>query len=655
MYIRALKINNFRSLYELWFLPNQEVNVLVGPNNSGKTTILTAIKLLFDPTIRLQRDDAISVFDFHNGNINEPIEITAWVHLGENPNNDIILRFADKVSCWKHKGEIIETVIIEPGEDPPDKTEELLAVKLIADWNQELEIAETEVIIIDEMINKKGVFTYQDREAINFRYYGTNRNPAFELSLARQSLFSKALKEKEVIRELRNLMGILETNKSSLVELDSVKNALNNLEGFMSPELVGGFDSFTLTFLDANIARFKTATSVGLKKKSETQENIIPFSLLGDGAQNLMLLTQISAALSEEDSSLIVAIEEPEQNLEPSLAKWFFNEITTKNAKRTGQVFITTHSPAFIGELHGANPICRVSRNTSRSRQSTQVRVGSTLEPVYRKALEQYRDLYAGALLAQHALIVEGASEEGFLPIVFNALGKKPVNNPFFLGLTIVNAGGNEKVWRHARNLRALGITTLALLDYDVPKKEVEDPDAHKKVDLYELSKKSAEHVICMPKKSLLSFCTGCDMEVMLLYYVPVDILYQAIIRCYQDAGHELNNDSWKDFVKKNIEKPFQELLPVNFPSNLAEFSLGDIKCQDNSICQEDLQKAFLYAALHQPHSCKSQKDMRIIAETMVQNKVFPAPITSLYNRIVKVMTGQVTPGGDIFELTDKD
>jgi len=30
MYIRALKINNFRGLNELWFLPNKGINVLVG-------------------------------------------------------------------------------------------------------------------------------------------------------------------------------------------------------------------------------------------------------------------------------------------------------------------------------------------------------------------------------------------------------------------------------------------------------------------------------------------------------------------------------------------------------------------------------------------------------------------------------------------------
>jgi len=672
MYIRALKINNFRGLNELWFLPNKDVNVVVGPNNSGKTTILTAMKLLFDPAIRLQRDETISRFDFHNGDTTNPVVIRAWLSLDDETNTDIILRFGDKVSCWQVKNEILKSVEVEPGDDLPDGTEELLAIKLISQWNKEIEVAETELLIVDELDNKKGVFTYQDREVLNFRYYGTHRNPAYELSLARQSLLSKTLRDQEVTRKFRDLMKLLESNKSDLLELESIKDTMKNLETLISPELIGGFDSFTLTFLDANIGRFKGVTSVGLHKEQNGNDKVIPVSMLGDGSQNLLLLMQIVQALKQEDASLIVAIEEPEQNLEPSLAKWVFNQITStpgiviksnfgdnqdeagkKKKKRMGQLFVTTHSPALIGELQGADSICRLSRPHTDSTEVTHVKVASRLEPIFRKSLEQYRDQYAPALLAQNALVVEGPSEEGLLPILFNHLGTIPACNPFFLGLAIVNADGATNVWKHSRNLKALGVSTHALLDYDVPAKELKDSEAQTKLSLYELTQKYSDFVTCYPQKSPLDFCKGYDTEVMLVNCVDPEILLEGIRKCYEDAGHELNNDKWTECIKKEINQSFQAQIPSEFPKNFSTFTLDSIKCSNGSVNDSDLQRAFLYAALHEPHGCKSQKDMRIIGETLVENDCIPKPLKCLHKRIIKTLTREVEPGGGIHELGD--
>ena len=42
--ITELKITNFRSLREVWLDNLQPVNLLIGPNNSGKSNILKALK-----------------------------------------------------------------------------------------------------------------------------------------------------------------------------------------------------------------------------------------------------------------------------------------------------------------------------------------------------------------------------------------------------------------------------------------------------------------------------------------------------------------------------------------------------------------------------------------------------------------------------------
>ena len=51
MYVFALHLRSFRSFEDLWLFPKEDVNVLVGPNNCGKTTVLRALALLLDPAV----------------------------------------------------------------------------------------------------------------------------------------------------------------------------------------------------------------------------------------------------------------------------------------------------------------------------------------------------------------------------------------------------------------------------------------------------------------------------------------------------------------------------------------------------------------------------------------------------------------------------
>lgn len=52
MYISKLKINNFRIFHDQEIEFNEKINVIIGPNNSGKSTVITALQILFDKTKR---------------------------------------------------------------------------------------------------------------------------------------------------------------------------------------------------------------------------------------------------------------------------------------------------------------------------------------------------------------------------------------------------------------------------------------------------------------------------------------------------------------------------------------------------------------------------------------------------------------------------
>jgi putative ATP-dependent endonuclease of the OLD family len=73
--IRAIEVCNFRSLKEFSWFPSTGINCLIGPGDSGKSTVLDAIDLCMGARRNLQISDA----DFHNLNSDTPIVITITI------------------------------------------------------------------------------------------------------------------------------------------------------------------------------------------------------------------------------------------------------------------------------------------------------------------------------------------------------------------------------------------------------------------------------------------------------------------------------------------------------------------------------------------------------------------------------------------------
>lgn len=73
--IRQIEVKNFRSISSLVWHPRPGINCLVGPGDSGKSTILDAIDLCLGARRAAQFSDS----DFHQLNVEEPISISVTV------------------------------------------------------------------------------------------------------------------------------------------------------------------------------------------------------------------------------------------------------------------------------------------------------------------------------------------------------------------------------------------------------------------------------------------------------------------------------------------------------------------------------------------------------------------------------------------------
>ena len=64
MNLKDIKIENFRGIRSL-YLPLDKLTVLIGENNTGKSTVLEAIRLVLRRGFGLRRDGRFTEYDFH--------------------------------------------------------------------------------------------------------------------------------------------------------------------------------------------------------------------------------------------------------------------------------------------------------------------------------------------------------------------------------------------------------------------------------------------------------------------------------------------------------------------------------------------------------------------------------------------------------------
>ena len=73
--IRKIEIRNFRALKKFDWRPSPGLNCLIGPGDSGKSSVLDAVDYCLGARRNLQLSDA----DFHNLNVTEPISVTITI------------------------------------------------------------------------------------------------------------------------------------------------------------------------------------------------------------------------------------------------------------------------------------------------------------------------------------------------------------------------------------------------------------------------------------------------------------------------------------------------------------------------------------------------------------------------------------------------
>lgn len=82
VYIRRVQVDNFRGITHLDVTLKPGLNLIIGPNNSGKSTLLQAIDMVLNPTTLWWRRDVPFRDDFWRGNTSTPIKVEILLGCG---------------------------------------------------------------------------------------------------------------------------------------------------------------------------------------------------------------------------------------------------------------------------------------------------------------------------------------------------------------------------------------------------------------------------------------------------------------------------------------------------------------------------------------------------------------------------------------------
>lgn len=478
MRIRKIFIQGFRSIKEPLELNLQQVNALIGPNNSGKSNILNAIYRVLgrdwvtkntffendifnedyetDVTIDFEFDEPFQYEQF----VGIPVEIPKVRFLytrykkGENSGERRLekqcLNLNDKpVFGFKSKPKRGEQTQMLPLTTIPQELQEAFPVIFIGtDRNLKNQLPGSRNSILGTLMKDINTDFENPKNVIEVGKPGNGK------MLPRIERFRQAIDE--AIRTLR-------TDEFLALEKAIKENALMQL-GF-NPQTET--DKLDLYFNPLSSLQFYKSLEIFVK---EYDYNINATDL-GAGFQNAIVLAILKAFEDRKKQGALFLIEEPEMFLHPQMQRSLYK--TIRQIGETNQVIYITHSPHFV-TIPEFNEIVIVSKdnNGTHIKKST-LRRDEALLNKFRKELDPERN---EMFFAKKLLIVEGDTEK----IAFPEFAKRMGIDFDGVGSTIIEVGGKRNLIDFVELAISFEIPVGLVYDTDSSdfKKEEKDEEA---------------------------------------------------------------------------------------------------------------------------------------------------------------------------------
>ena len=515
MYISKLIIDGFRGFKHSEIEFQEGLNVIIGQNNGGKSTIMEALRLVLEygSTKKLcawdfcQRDELQTLKD------NPPsvkISVSIKEQKDEGISDDIALftNYAIQTSpllesCLTYVFSLPHSEVEKYKKDVAEADEKYTLFKIIEDKY----IRKYSHAIYGGPVSLQNQVQGEDLKKIDFEFVNALRNVEDEIHGGKYTLLT------DVLRYFLDYDLNKESNKEDAVKSrhqdflsDSVaviQNVVNRIKAGKD-SIIDYANRTGALFLNSNLNLEGEVTEgdmLGILNLlvSHGKEEKLPVSLNGLGYNNLIYISLLLAKMQSNSTVeymgsvnvkafSVLAIEEPEAHLHPQMQYHFLeflrNNLTDKYVK---QVFVTTHSPSLVASVKLEELCCLHKLEDGEIKICKPSRVFEKDESA-KKYIQRYLDATrADMLFAGGIIFVEGLAEQILLPVFAKILGL--YDKWLMKHVVVINIGGryfdNFLKLYDGTNPETLAQKIACITDRDSTRKEI--------------GKKKARYESCLP------------------------------------------------------------------------------------------------------------------------------------------------------------
>ena len=512
MKLTYLKIENLRCIESIEMRPTDFLS-LIGPNNSGKSSVLRGIELFLDQ-LKPSPDEWRAGFE------GQPIVIEAHFAQLEQWEREV-----PGVSGLVHRDEIrLRRRIQPPGEDaartkPETEYECLRAQESIKGWGPDAKWSDLsediKALAREHGINGtefgrkagreklRGIIRDQKPELVEtgdqtWTTDGISIAPALKQAIPRV-LFVPAVRDAEADGSFgasttfgkimkQTLMPALrdsEVYKKLLESVDAVRELLEgdgdgiesvrDLSRRITESMRGLMDASVSVSMTAPDTRKLIESSTYLQVDDGTRTRI---GLQGHGLQRALifaLLDTIASATREDTPrpATILLFEEPELYMHPHMMRRLKSVLRDVSARDDWQVIASTHSPFLVDLAEDRRSLVIHRRAQGMAPSVTQLEADPLAgdnrkdERARLRAMLDFHPSVCEAFFAQRVVLVEGDTERAVLTLSERLLEMIGETSNLQSETTIVSCNGKWTIAPIFRILRAFGIPVRVIHDED--------------------------------------------------------------------------------------------------------------------------------------------------------------------------------------------
>lgn len=503
MYISKIVIEGFRGFKHSEIEFQEGLNVIIGHNNGGKSTIMDALRLVLEYGSRknLSAWDFCQKEELQTLKDNPPsVKLSVFIkeQKEEGLSDDVALftNYAVQTSpllesCLTYVYSLPQTEVEKYKKDVADVTDKYSLFKTIDDKY----IRKYTHAIYGGPVVSQNLAQGEDLKKIDFEFVNALRNVEDEIYGGRAALLRDVLRyfldydlnedeNREDSLALRHQSFINDTHEVLKNLVQRITTGKDNIIAYANK--TGALFSDNILNLEGDVSEGEMLAVLNLLV-GDGEDRRLPVALNGLGYNNLIYISLLLAKMqsnakaefmgsSNVKAFSVLAIEEPEAHLHPQMQYQFLeflrNNIVDKHVK---QVFVTSHSPSLVANVK-LDELCCLHRLADGTVKVYSPKKVFAIDEAAKKFIQRYLDATrADMLFAGGVIFVEGLAEQVLLPVFARLIGV--YDNWLKKHIVVVNIGGRYfdnflKIF-DSTNPEALALKVACITDRDPSRKEI--------------------------------------------------------------------------------------------------------------------------------------------------------------------------------------